>query len=362
MIERVAQRVGMASFIKAASHDSRFHRPLSLLPGLGLCVLVSLLAALGGEFQFWLFGRVWLEALVLAILIGTVLRSCVAPPARFEPGIAVSAKLLLEVAVMLLGATVSGRALLGVGAPLLCGIALIVVLAIASSFAIGRAFGLPPRMATLVAAGNAICGNSAIAAVAPAIGAEAGEVAAAIAFTAVLGVLVVLGLPLLAVAAHLSPHRFGILAGLTVYAVPQVLAATAPISSLSAQIGMLVKLVRVLMLGPVVMLLSLLYRGRTDAARASSSGLPPATMLVPWFIVGFLLLLGVRSAGLLPPVLLLPIGRIAGWLTVMSMAGLGLGVDIRSLARAGGAVAATVSLSLLVLGALAWLLIMVLGG
>ena len=73
-----------------------------------------------------------------------------------------------------------------------------VIIAIGASFGIGRALGLPKRMATLVACGNSICGNSAIAAVAPVIGADGDDVAASIAFTAVLGVVVVLGLPLLA--------------------------------------------------------------------------------------------------------------------------------------------------------------------
>ena len=83
-------------------------------------------------------------------------------------------------------------------------------------------------MAVLVACGNSICGNSAIAAVAPVIGADGKDVAASIAFTAVLGVLVVLGLPLLVPLLRLSETQYGVLAGLTVYAVPQVLAATAP--------------------------------------------------------------------------------------------------------------------------------------
>ncbi len=80
--------------------------------------------------------------------------------------------------------------------------------------------------------------------------AAAKDIAASIAFTAVLGVLMVLGLPLFVPLAGLSDHQYGVLAGLTVYAVPQVLAATVPVSLLSTQVGTLVKLVRVLMLGP----------------------------------------------------------------------------------------------------------------
>ncbi len=335
-----------------------------VVPGTLLCIGVSVLAIALQAAEARLFGRAWLEALVLAILLGTLIRSLWTPPSALAPGIGFSAKLPLEIAVMLLGATVSVRAIIGVGPALLAGIALIVPLSIVASYAIGRAFGLPPRMAVLIGCGNAICGNSAIAAVAPVIGARPGDVAAAIAFTAVLGVAVVLGLPLLAIAAHMHAYDFGILAGLTVYAVPQVLAATAPISSLSAQVGTLVKLVRVLMLGPVVMTLSLLMRGRQprqpDTGTAGARARPTLATLLPWFIAGFLALLAVRSAGLLPASAIAPIGGVAGALTIVSMAALGLGVDVRALAKAGTKVASVVTLSLLLLGLMAALLVWIL--
>ena len=95
-----------------------------------------------------------------------------------------------------------------------------------------------------MACGNSICGNSAIAAVAPVIGETSSEIASSIAFTAVPGVFVVLTLPLLVPILRLSLSQYGVLAGLTVYAVPQVLAATLPIGALSNQIGTIVKLVR----------------------------------------------------------------------------------------------------------------------
>jgi uncharacterized integral membrane protein (TIGR00698 family) len=206
-------------------------------------------------------------------------------------------------------------------------------------------------MATLVACGNSICGNSAIAAVAPVIGADGDDVATAIAFTAVLGVVAVLGLPLLATALHLSGLQSGVLAGLTVYAVPQVLAATAPLGAIALQVGTLVKLCRVLMRGPVCVVLSILARSR----RAEMS--PPLSPqrlalgdLAPWFILGFLALAVLRSLNLIPVAILAPTASIASLLTVVSMAALGLGVDIRVVAKAGGAVTATVCLSLLLLG------------
>ena len=121
-----------------------------------------------------------------------------------------------------------------------------------------------------MAFGNAICGNSAIAALAPVIGAKREHVASAIAFTAVLGVAVVVGLPFLVPVAHLSNYQYGVVAGLTVYAVPQVLAAAFPVSALSGQVGTLVKLVRVLFLGPVLVAFSVM--ARREARRAPGRG------------------------------------------------------------------------------------------
>jgi uncharacterized integral membrane protein (TIGR00698 family) len=226
-------------------------------------------------------------------------------------------------------------------------------------------------MAILVACGNSICGNSAIAAVAPIIGADGEDVASSIAFTAVLGVVVVLVLPLLVPLLQLSLTQYGVLAGLTVYAVPQVLAATLPIGALSNQVGTVVKLVRVLMLGPVVLLISLIASNPRDepdepAPEAAAGDRPkprrPALrQLVPWFIVGFLVVAGVRTAGWIPDLVLAPTAAVASLLTTVSMAALGLGVDIRVLGKAGPRVTGAVTLSLLVLGSISFALIRLLG-
>lgn len=273
-----------------------------LLPGVLLCILVTGAATLLQVVEVRLAGEPYLEALVLAILLGVAVRAVWEPGPLWRPGITFSAKTLLEIAVVLLGASVSARTVMALGPELLVGIALVVAVAIATSYGISRAFGLPQRMSILVACGNSICGNSAIAAVAPVIGADGDDIASSIAFTAVLGVVVVLLLPLLVPVLLLSLTQYGVLAGLTVYAVPQVLAATLPIGALSNQVGTVVKLVRVLMLGPVVLGLSLLIRRLRDqtdetpphvtAGDRPKPGRPALHELVPWFIVGFLVIRG----------------------------------------------------------------------
>jgi len=333
-----------------------------LLPGVGLATLVGVLSwgvALGEERAF---GHAIVEALVVAILLGMIVRTLWTPPARLAAGVSFTAKEVLELAVLLLGVSVDLPLLLRAGPALAVGIVLLVVLGIAFSYGLGRVLGLPPKLAVLVACGNSICGNSAIAAVAPVIDAEPEHVASSIAFTAILGVAVVLGLPLLVHPLGLSFYQYGVLAGLTVYAVPQVLAAAFPVSVLSGQVGTLVKLVRVLMLGPVVVFFALRHQrtqraGMPSDAPADGATVTPdtrrprfsLTRFVPWFIVGFLALAALRSGGVLPAAVAAPARTLSAWLTIAAMAALGLGVDLKVIARVGRPVIATVTGSLVLL-------------
>ena len=339
---------------------------IRILPGVALCVALTLGALLLQALEVRAAGQPYLEALVLAIVLGVVIRTAWNPGPFWNAGIQFSAKTLLEIAVVLLGASVSASAVAALGPALLCGIACIVAVAIATSYAICRFLGLPLRMSILVACGNSICGNSAIAAIAPVIGADSDDVASSIAFTAVLGVAVVLGLPLLVPILQMTLTQYGVLAGLTVYAVPQVLAATLPIGELSNQVGTVVKLVRVLMLGPVVLGLSLVSRRFPPEPQAGASmsdtrigkrKRPAVHELLPWFILGFLLVAAARAFGLIPQTILAPLATVASLLTTVSMAGLGLGVDVRVVASAGVRVTTAVTASLFVLGLMSFGLI-----
>jgi uncharacterized integral membrane protein (TIGR00698 family) len=318
-----------------------FRRILALLPGLAVSVLVAVAAMLLEHMEVAELGRPWLEALVIAILLGAAVNLAIGLRPAWLPGIRFAARTVLEVAIVLLGASVSLGAIVGAGWELVAAIVAVVMLALAAGYLIGRALGLSRELATLVACGNAICGNSAIMAAAPVIEAEPDDVAASVAFTAVLGVVVVLVLPLAVFRFGMSEQRYGILAGMTVYAVPQVLAATAPVGALAMQVGTLVKLVRVLMLGPVIMVL-----GRSFGRGASR---PPIHHLVPWFIVGFLAMAALRSLDLLPAPALAPAAILSSAFAVVSMAALGLTVDVRGVARAGGRVLGAGVLSLLAL-------------
>ncbi len=329
-----------------------------LVPGVALAAVVAL-ASLGiAAVESRIFGHPIIEALVVAILLGMVVRTLWTPPASCDAGVRFTGKQVLEVAVFLLGASVDLPLLMKAGPSLVVGIVLLVVLGLGASYGMGRAMGLPHKLALLVACGNSICGNSAIAAVAPVIRAEREHVVSSIAFTAILGVVVILGLPLLIHPLALSNYQYGVLAGLTVYAVPQVLAAAFPVSARSGQVGTLVKLVRVLMLGPVVLGVALWHRNENaDSTGAARSTRFDQARLVPWFITGFLALAILRSTGVIPEAWIAPTRSLSTWLTVGAMAALGLGVDLRAVRRVGRPVIITVSASLAVLIVLAVTLI-----
>src|SRR5687767_6359381 len=145
----------------------------ALIPGLVVGVGVALASSAIAAVEQRQLGNAVVDALVVALVLGMLARLVWTPSAAFEPGIRFASKTVLEVAVVLLGISVDFSLLARAGAGLAIAIVTIVVVALALGLVIGRALGLSPALAVLVASGNAICGNSAIAAVAPVVGAPA---------------------------------------------------------------------------------------------------------------------------------------------------------------------------------------------
>ena len=166
-----------------------------ILPGLAVTLMVALAAKLVEHAERVLLGRGWVESLVFAILIGVVVRSVFGLAPRYFAGVRFCGKTVLEIAIVLLGASISAQAIGSAGGGLVAAIIVVVCISLFVSYHIGRALGLSSHLSMLVACGNSICGNSAIAATAPVIEAQSDDVAASISFTAVLGVLFVFVLP-----------------------------------------------------------------------------------------------------------------------------------------------------------------------
>lgn len=323
------------------------------IPGLALTAALGVVAWGVARAAATAYPRAGIDAVVLAILAGVIVRAAWHPRPWALPGISVAARQVLEVAIVLLGVATDARWMARAGAALAIAIASATVAALGAGLLWGRVFGLPRSHALLVASGNAICGNSAIAAVASVTGARREEIASAVAYTALLSLALVLALPFVRAWLALGDLSYGIVTGLTVYAVPQVLAAAYPVSVQAGQVGTMVKLVRVLMLIPLVTGISLLRRRQVQPEGGALS----MRGLVPWYVVGFLVATLCRSGGLVSDGAA-GVAQVASHaLTIVAMAALGLGVEMEMLRRVGWRTAATATVSLLTLTVIATLVV-----
>lgn len=329
---------------------------LTMMPGVLVCLALGAAAQGLGALEALLFGRAWIEPLVLAILLGTVVGNAIGTKPWLAPGVRLSAKTLLDIAVALLGASLSIQSLETLGLAAFLIIVAFVFVSLGVIFMIGRLLGLGRRLAMLIAVGNSICGNSAIAAAAPIIGATEDEIAASISLTALLGVIAVLVLPTAVYVFGMSVHRYALFSGLAVYAVPQVIAAAAPFGTGAVTLATFVKLARVLLLGPLTLFLSLLAPHFERSAEASGRGSGTGRLLLPWFIIAFLALAVLRWTGVLPPPVISACSIASTFLAIVAMAGLGLGVRLASVAEVGvkvGIASAAASIFVVALSALA---------
>jgi uncharacterized integral membrane protein (TIGR00698 family) len=293
------------------------------VPGLALVgglVAVSLLVARAAP---------WVSPLTVAVVLGVLVANTVGVPARAGPGLRIAGRLLLRIGVALLGLQLVPADVADLGAAPVLALCGGVVLVFTCSLALGRRLGLAPGRAALVAVGVAVCGAAAVAAMSSVTDSDEEDAATAVAVVTLYGSAAVLLLPLAAAALALPPAATGAWAGAGVHEVAQVVATAAPAGEVALLTAVVVKLVRVLMLVPLVLFVAVLHR------RASGTRATPGT-LVPWFLTAFVVAVAVRSTGLLPAVVL-DAGRTASVLLLAAaLVSLGTGVHLGRLLRSGG--------------------------
>lgn len=306
----------------------------AVAPGLALTFGLAALALLIQR----LLGLEGLSPLVVAMVLGMVLRNSLGPIAAARPGIAFSLRRILRLAVMLLGLQLTLSQVADVG---LQGIAVIVatlVLAFLFTKWAGRLLGVDRKLTELIAAGTAVCGASAVVATNSVTRGSDEDVAYAIACVTVFGSLSMLLFPLAGAGMQLSAESYGIWAGAAIHEVAQVVAAAFQGGELAGQTGTVAKLSRVMLLAPLILVLGLVAR------RAGGSGGGAAPF--PWFVVGFVVLMLFNSLVTLPPDLHDALVRATGFLLTVALAAMGLETSFGKL-RAKG-------LRPLALGAAAW--------
>lgn len=268
--------------------------------------------------------------LLVAIVLGVALTNLWTIPAVFSPGMKVAGKRLLRLGIMVLGLQLALGDILALGPGMIVVVLLIVGLGIGGTMVIGRAVGVPPTQRLLIACGFSICGAAAVAAVDGAIEAEDEDVASAIGLVVVFGTLMIGVAPAVLGLMNLTHRQEGLIAGGSIHEVAQVVAAGGIIGGGALAAAVIVKLARVLMLAPVIMVIGLARRRGADPLDGKR---PP---LVPLFVAGFLAAALTRT--LLPlgtPVL--ESGKVAQTVLLSAaMFALGCGVRVSMLKKVGG--------------------------
>jgi uncharacterized integral membrane protein (TIGR00698 family) len=295
-----------------------------LAPGLLLCAALAGVATVVGRFA----------PLLGAPVAGLVLGVLAAPATRrrpaLRPGIAFGGSRVLQLAVVLLGSALSLREVAHVGADSLPVMLGTLAVCLAAAYLLGRALGVGRDLRTLIGVGTGICGASAIAAVSPVIRARGSDVAYAISTIFLFNILAVLAFPPLGHLLGLDQHAFGLFAGTAVNDTSSVVAAATTYGHAATDYAVVVKLTRTLMIIPICLALAAL-----SGARGSGPWWRRATRLVPWFLVGFVLVAALNSAGLIPAAVHAPLRAAATFLITVALTAIGLSTDLGGLRRAG---------------------------
>lgn len=330
-------------------------------PGLGLGLATAIAAAAyqlhqlpAAPFSIGEPARHPIDAMLIAIAIGMVVRNTIGLPAWFAPGVKYAVMSIMPLGIVLIGAKLDFFDVVRTSGTALIASVICVGVALAMTIWLCRRIGVGPKLGILIAVGTAICGGTAIAVAAPVIEADDNETAFAIATVTLFGMIAVFVLPLLGSLFDMSQLEFGVWAGTSVHATPQVVATGFAYGPLAGDTATIVKLVRVLLLAPVVIGLGVWY-GRAKRARqiAHVNRTARLTTLFPPFILGFVLLALANTLHLLPDftlhltasfawhaqdlhvVLAKLVAAVSGFLLTVAMAGVGLGVDLRGLAGVG---------------------------
>ncbi|MEY4848029.1 MAG: hypothetical protein RLZZ36_1142 [Pseudomonadota bacterium] len=298
-----------------------------LLPGLALGGAVTAAAFLLRSLE--LPGLTRLSPLMLAIMIGMLVRNTLGRPEAARAGLAFSLRGPLRLGIILLGLQVTLAEILGIGWSGL----LILAFALLSTYLftlwLGGRLGVAPGLATLIAAGTGVCGASAIVAANTVVRDGDESVAYALATVTLFGTIAMFSYPLIGAALHMPTEVYGLWSGASVHEVAQVVAAGFARGQAEGEFATVAKLARVLMLAPLVIGMGLWAARQTQGG--SRTGSPP----IPWFVFGFLALVLLGDTGWIDPQLRRYANLATQILLTFALAAVGLETDIRRLIAQG---------------------------
>lgn len=331
--------------LNSPAHKAQSNRP-TIAPGLTL-------AAGGGVFGLAVHRLVpALSSVLVALLAGMLLAGVLTSP-RLAPGLTFGSRRVLRFGVALLGFELVAGQVLALGWQSLVCVAIIVTGGITGTMLIGSFLGVPAGRRLLIACGFSICGAAAVAAADGVVESDEEDAATALGLVVAFGTLAMLLLPAVARVLGLDSRDAGAWLGGSIHEVGQVVVAGGIVGGVALQIAVLVKLTRVLMLGPVLVVLSI----RARHGHGEVSGTRPP--LVPFFVVAFAALVVLGSVLTVPTAIRSGVSLVQELSLATAMFALGAGVDVRLLRKLGSAELLLGVLSSVLVAALAFSLVLV---
>lgn len=321
----------------------------NLFPG----VLISGLIAIAAQFISDHYGA---PAMLMALLFGIAL-NFLSEEARCAHGITFSARTILRVGVALLGMRISFEMAADLGWPIVGLVVGGVVATIAFGMAVSQLFGFKARFAFLSAGSVAICGASAalaISAILPPDERSEERLVFTVVGVTLLSTLAMILYPIFADRLGLDTASAGVFIGATIHDVAQVVGAGFSMSDETGEVATVVKLIRVAMLAPVILVASLIIRRFSKTIEFQSR--PP---IVPGFVAAFVVLVALNSFGAIPTAITTFSVELSRWALLTAIGAVGLKTSLKDVADVGPMAIAllvveTVFIGLLTLGGLYW--------
>ncbi|SFU10346.1 YeiH family protein [Sedimentitalea nanhaiensis] len=315
-----------------AANESYVARTQKFLFNNGYGFLVSVIVAVAAQFLSDHYGA---PALLMALLLGIAFHF-LAEEGRCVSGIAFTSRIVLRIGVALLGARISVELLVGLGPKLIgltiAGVILTILFGLLGAKLLGRGW----RFALLTGGSVAICGASAamaIAAVLPKNEHSERNLIFTVLSVTVLSTLAMIIYPVITQTMQLDDLQTGVFLGGTIHDVAQVVGAGFSVSDETGETATLVKLIRVTMLAPVVLVFALVIRTYAENDEAVGGKRPP---LMPFFVIMFLLLAAINSAGLIPTVMQTFLSDVSKWSLLISIAAVGMKTSLKTIVDVGG--------------------------
>jgi uncharacterized integral membrane protein (TIGR00698 family) len=312
----------------AGAHRRSTGGKAGILPGLLLAGAIAAAATALHDIP----GIGTLSPLILAIILGMAFHNLIGTPVRAKPGVKFSQQRILRLAIILLGFQLTFEQVMVVGPTGFAVIAITLVSTFVFTTLLGRLMGVEAKLTQLIAAGTSICGASAVIATNTVTQAPDEDAAYAVACATVFGSIAMFAYPLLPGLLHLDPHAFGLWSGASIHEIAQVVAAAFQGGEKAGEFGTIAKLSRVILLAPTIITLGLLAARQ---ARAGGGHHSKAKAPMPWFVLGFIALIGFNSMISMPESLRHDIVAVTTFLLTMALAAMGLETDFGKLKQKG---------------------------